>query len=354
MMDLSIVIPIKDEKDNIKRLHERISAALRSCGTPSTVGQGLYLVPKLGLGNEADRNVCTTMYEIVFVDDGSSDGSHLELAAIAELDEGVKVVRLRRNFGQSAAMQAGIDFATGDVIVTMDGDLQNDPADIPMLLDTLRDGDYDAVFGLRADRQDTFLNRKLPSNLGNWLIRKVTGVEIKDMGCTLRAIRTDLAKSLSLYGEMHRFIPVLVQHAGATFTQVPVRHHPRTAGRTKYNITRALRVMLDLITVKFMQSYMTRPMHVMGLAGMLAMFLGVLCLVATAIIKWLDGTSMIRNPLLHLSVMLELIGVQAISMGLLGELVTRTYFESQGKRAYTVRSTMNVAPSSVAHERRAA
>ncbi len=147
---------------------------------------------------------------------------------------------------------------------------------------------------------------------------------------------------------------MLVQHAGATFTQVPVRHHPRTAGRTKYNITRALRVMLDLITVKFMQSYMTRPMHVMGFAGMLAMFLGVLCLVATAIIKWLDGTSMIRNPLLHLSVMLELIGVQAISMGLLGELVTRTYFESQGKRAYTVRSTMNVVPSSVAHERRAA
>jgi glycosyltransferase involved in cell wall biosynthesis len=341
-MDLSIVIPIKDEKDNIRRLHEAITAAMQNgiaaCGVA-----------------EAPRScyAASGNYEIVLVDDGSSDGSHLELEAIAAADPRVKVVRLRRNFGQSAAMQAGIDFATGDVLVTMDGDLQNDPADIPMLLETLRAGDYDAVFGLRANRQDTFLNRTLPSRMGNWLIRKVTGVDIKDMGCTLRAIKKDLAKSLSLYGEMHRFIPVLVQHAGATFTQVPVRHHPRTAGQTKYNITRTFRVMLDLITVKFMQSYMTRPMHVMGFAGLTAMFLGFLCLLATVGIKLVDGTSMIRNPLLHLSVMLELIGVQAISMGLLGELVTRTYFESQGKRAYAVRATLNVSMP-VTEERRAA
>src|SRR4029079_3426764 len=175
-------------------------------------------------------------------------------------------------------------------------------------------GDYDAVFGLREHRQDTFINRKLPSNLGNWLIRKVTGVEIKDMGCTLRAIKKDLAKSLTLYGEMHRFIPVLVQHAGATFVQVPVQHHPRTAGKTKYNITRTFRVLLDLITVKFMQTYLTRPMHVMGFAGLVSMFLGMCSLLACAAIKWADGTSMIRNPLLHLSVMLELIGVQVILM----------------------------------------
>jgi glycosyltransferase involved in cell wall biosynthesis len=316
-MDLSIVIPIKDEKDNLPRLHERLTDALRS--SPSS-------------------------YEIVLVDDGSSDGSHLVMAQMAAQDARVKVVRLRRNFGQSAAMQAGIDFAVGNVIVTMDGDLQNDPNDIPMLLKTLNDGNYDAVFGLRANRQDTFINRKLPSTLGNWLIRKVTGVEIKDMGCTLRALRADLAKSLSLYGEMHRFIPVLVQHAGATFVQVPVQHHPRLAGKTKYNITRTFRVMLDLITVKFMQTYMTRPMHVMGFAGLFAMFLGMLSLAATVVVKLVDGTSMIRNPLLHLSVMLELIGVQVISMGLVGELVTRTYFESQGKRAYAVRSTLNVTP----------
>jgi len=315
-MDLSIVIPIKDEKDNLPRLHERVSAAL---------------------GN------FPASYEIVLVDDGSTDGSHIEMATLAARDARVKVVRLRRNFGQSAAMQAGIDFAQGDIIITMDGDLQNDPADIPMLVETLRKGDLDAVFGMRANRQDTFINRKLPSNLGNWLIRKVTGVEIKDMGCTLRAIKSDLAKSLTLYGEMHRFIPVLVQHAGATFVQVPVQHHPRTAGKTKYNITRTFRVLLDLITVKFMQSYLTRPMHVMGFAGMLAMILGIGCLLATAAVKWWDGTSMIRNPLLHLSVMLELVGVQFISTGLLGELVTRTYFESQGKRAYLVRSTLNVA-----------
>ena len=314
-MDLSIVIPIKDEKKNIPRLHERITAALRQM---------------------------SASYEIVLVDDGSTDGSSSALEAIAALDARVKVVRLRRCFGQSAALQAGIDFAGGDVIVTMDGDLQNDPADIPLLLDTLQQGNYDAVFGLRAARQDHFLNRKFPSRLGNWLIRKVTGVAIMDLGCTLRAMRKDLAKSLALYGEMHRFIPVLVEHAGATFTQVPVRHHPRTAGRTKYNITRTFRVVLDLITIKFMQSYMTRPMHVMGFAGLLAMFLGLVSLLATIIIKWAEGTSMIRNPLLHLSVMLEMIGVQAISMGLIGELVMRTYFESQGKRAYTVRSTLNV------------
>ena len=314
-MDLSIVIPIKDEKENIGRLHERITDAL---------GATDY------------------SYEIVLVDDGSTDGSHFEMERLAGQDTRLKIVRLRRNFGQSAAMQAGIDFAQGDVIVTMDGDLQNDPADIPMLLQTLQAGGYDAVFGLRANRQDTFINRKLPSRLGNWLIRKVTSVDIKDMGCTLRALKKDLAKSLSLYGEMHRFIPVLVEHAGANYVQVPVQHHPRTAGKTKYNITRTFRVLLDLITVKFMQSYMTRPMHVMGLAGLLAMFLGFLSLAATVVIKLVDGTSMIRNPLLHLSVMLELIGIQVILMGLLGELVTRTYFESQGKRAYLVRSTINV------------
>jgi glycosyltransferase involved in cell wall biosynthesis len=314
-MELSIVVPIKDEKENLTRLHERITEALR--------GQ-------------------FSSYEIVLVDDGSTDGSHMQMQAMAAADPRVKVVRLRRNFGQSAAMQAGIDYAQGDVIITMDGDLQNDPADIPMLVAKLNEGQYDAVFGQRANRQDTYINRKLPSTIGNWLIRKVTGVEIMDMGCTLRALRKDLAKSLALYGEMHRFIPVLVEHAGATFIQVPVQHHPRTAGQTKYNITRTLRVMLDLITVKFMQSYMTRPMHVMGSAGLLAMFLGILSLIATVAMKFTLDTSMVRNPLLLLSVMLELIGVQFISMGLLGELVTRTYYESQDKRAYAVRSTLNV------------
>jgi glycosyltransferase involved in cell wall biosynthesis len=325
-MDLSIVIPIKDETENIRRLHERIAVALQ---------------------------FRPWSFEIVLVDDGSVDGSHREMELLAAHDARVKVVRLRRNFGQSAAVQAGIDYAAGDIIVTMDGDLQNDPADIPMLVDTLDTGSYDAVFGLRSQRQDTFLNRKLPSNIGNWLIRTVTGIAVKDMGCTLRALRKDLAKSLSLYGEMHRFIPVLVADAGAAFTQVSVQHHPRTAGKTKYSITRTFRVMLDLITIKFLQCYLTRPMHVMGFAGFLSMLLGGGCVLATLIVKWVDGTSMIRNPLLHLSVMLELVGVQFISTGLLGELVTRTYFESQGKRAYTVRSTLNVDPAASVEMRRA-
>jgi glycosyltransferase involved in cell wall biosynthesis len=313
-MNLSVVIPIKDEQDNLTRLHERLTEALRPAGLS---------------------------YELVLVDDGSGDGSYALLERLAAVDPHLKAVRLRRNFGQSAAMQAGIDHATGDVIVTMDGDLQNDPADIPMLLDKLNEG-YDAVFGLRQNRQDHFLIRKLPSWMANWLIRKVTGVTVKDMGCTLRALRRDLAEQLHLYGEMHRFIPVLALQAGALVVQVPVRHHARTAGKTKYNLTRTVRVLLDLITVKFMHSYLTRPMHVMGLAGLVSMGLGLISLVVTVAMKWFGGQWMTGNPLLLFSALLEMIGVQFISMGLIGELVTRTYFESQGKKSYTVRSTLNL------------
>ena len=314
-MDLSIVIPIKDEMDNLAPLHERLAAVL---------------VP---LGKS---------YEIIFVDDGSADGSFLVMEELARRDPCVKVVCLRRNFGQSAALQAGIDFSTGNVLVTMDGDLQNDPADIPILLDKLNEG-YDAVLGQRAKRQDNFLIRKVPSLLGNWLIRKVTGTPIKDMGCTLRAMRRDLAESLPLYGEMHRFVPVLAQHYGGRLAQIPVRHHPRTAGKTKYNLTRTFRVVLDLITVKFLHSYLTRPMHIMGLAGLFCMALGFVSLLLTVWMKQAYGTFMTGNPLLLLSALLELIGVQFIGMGLIGEMMSRTYFESQGKKAYTVRRTVNFA-----------
>jgi glycosyltransferase involved in cell wall biosynthesis len=313
-MNLSIVIPIKDERDNLSPLHERLRKAV------DPLGQS---------------------YEIVFVDDGSIDGSFRVLEALAAADPRVKVVRLRRNFGQSAALQAGIDWSEGDVLVTLDGDLQNDPADIPRLLDKLSEG-YDAVLGLRANRQDHFLIRKVPSYLGNWMIRKVTGVQIKDMGCTLRAMRRDLAEALPLYGEMHRFIPVLAQQSGARLAQIPVSHHPRTAGKTKYTLTRTFRVVLDLITVKFLHSYLTRPMHVMGLAGLVAMGLGVVSLLATIWMKSHSGIWMTGNPLLLLSALLELIGVQLISLGLIGEVLSRTYFESQGKSAYTVRTTLNL------------
>ncbi len=246
-MNLSVVIPIKDERDNIGALHDRLHAAL---------------------------DPVRLFYELVFVDDGSSDGSYQELMELAQRDPQVKVVRLRRNFGQSAALQAGIDWSTGDIVATMDGDLQNDPADIPLMLDKLQEG-YDAVLGLRAKRQDHLFIRKIPSLLGNWLIRKVTGVQTKDLGCTLRVMRRDLAESIPLYGEMHRFINVLAQQAGARMTQIPVRHHPRVAGKTKYNFSRTFRVVLDLITVTFMHSYLTRPMHIMGLAGLTSMGLGV-------------------------------------------------------------------------------
>jgi glycosyltransferase involved in cell wall biosynthesis len=280
-------------------------------------------------------------YELVFVDDGSADGSFALLQALAAADPHVKVVQLRRNFGQTAALQAGIDWSQGEVLVTMDGDLQNDPADIPLLLEKLAEG-YDAVLGERTDRKDDFLVRKLPSRMANWVIRKVTGVPIRDLGCTLRAMRRDLAESLPLYGEMHRYVAVLAQQAGGRLLQVPVRHHPRTAGKTKYGLSRTVRVVLDLITVKFLHSYLTRPMHVMGTAGLASMGLGVLALAATVVMKYVTGPFMTGNPLLYLGVMFELMGVQFLSMGLLGELLTRTYFESQGKPSYAVRQTVNL------------
>lgn len=283
---------------------------------------------------------------MIFVDDGSKDDSFAVLHELAAADTRVKVIRLRRNFGQTAALRAGIDRASGDVLVTMDGDLQNDPADIPLLLDKLDEG-HDAVFGLRANRQDPFLIRKLPSLIGNWLIRCVTGVRIHDMGCTLRALRRDLAEALPLYGELHRFVPVLAQMHGANTVQIPVRHHPRIAGKTKYGLTRTIRVLLDLITVKFLHSYLTRPMHVLGTAGLVSMGLGGVSLLATMAMKYFlnPPVFMTGNPLLLLSVMLELVGVQFISLGLLGEVLTRTYFESQGKSAYTVRATLNLDAS---------
>jgi glycosyltransferase involved in cell wall biosynthesis len=312
-MNLSVIIPIKDERDNIRPLHGRLCRVLDGLG-PS--------------------------HEIVFIDDGSGDGSFAVLEELAAADPRVKVVRLRRNFGQSAALRAGIDLSSGDVVVTMDGDLQNDPADIPRLLERLAEG-HDAVLGLRANRQDSLLIRTLPSLLGNWLIRKVTGVDIKDMGCTLRAMRRELAEALPLYGEMHRFIPVLAQQHGARLAQIPVRHHARTAGKTKYNLTRTVRVVLDLITVKFMHSYLTRPMHVFGLGGLITMGLGFVTLFAALWMKFTQDLHLNRSPLLLLSALLELVGVQFISIGLLGELLTRTYFESQGKPAYMVQTTLN-------------
>jgi glycosyltransferase involved in cell wall biosynthesis len=309
---LSVVVPLKDEADNVRPLAERVRDALR--GTP---------------------------YELVLIDDGSTDRTFTELSAVAAADPRVKVVRLTRNCGQSAATQAGFDAASGDVIVTMDGDLQNDPADIPALLAKLADG-YDAVIGLRANRQDKFLLRKVPSRIANWIIRQTLHVPFRDFGCTLRAVRREFIDGLSLYGEMHRFITALLLQQGARVCQVPVRHHPRTAGKSKYTLSRTVRVVLDLMTVKFLASYQTRPMHLFGGLGLILFALGGVGLAASVVMKYTTGPGMTANPLFLLGVMAELIGVQFLSLGLLGEVLARVYFESQGKPPYAVRERRNL------------
>lgn len=312
---ISVVVPLKDEKENVRPLFERVRESLGS-----------------------------RTWELILVDDGSTDGTFTELEAVAAADARVRVVRLRRNFGQSAATQAGLDAATGDVIVTMDGDLQNDPADIPRLVEKLEDG-YDAVLGQRLKRQDKLLLRKVPSLTANWLIRKVLDVPFKDFGCTLRAMRHEVTRDLVLYGEMHRFITALVIQQGAKVTQLPVRHHPRTAGKSKYNLTRTVRVLLDLMTVKFQGSYQTRPMHLFGSVGLACLFLGFVGVAASAIMKYTTGPGMTANPLFLLGAVTGLIGVQFVSLGLMGEVLTRVYFESQGKRPYAVRERRNIEES---------
>ncbi|VTR92669.1 Undecaprenyl-phosphate glycosyltransferase, DPM1-like family OS=Geobacter metallireducens (strain GS-15 / ATCC 53774 / DSM 7210) GN=Gmet_2892 PE=4 SV=1: Glycos_transf_2 [Gemmata massiliana] len=315
-MLLSVVVPVKDERENVRPMFTRVREALDGSRTAS--------------------------WELVFVDDGSTDGTFTELETVAREDTRIKVVRLRRNFGQSAATQAGVDAAAGDVIVTMDGDLQNDPADIPLMIAKMTEGGYDAVLGQRAKRQDKLLLRKVPSLMANWLIRKVLGVPFKDFGCTLRAVRREVFDGLVLYGEMHRFITALIMQQGAAVTQIPVRHHPRTAGKSKYTLTRTVRVMLDLMTVKFLGSFQTRPMHLFGSMGLLCVLAGFVSVVASAVMKYTTGPGMTANPLFLLGAVAGLIGVQFVSLGLMGEVLTRVYFESQGKRPYVVRERRNL------------
>ncbi len=324
---LSIIVPMKNEEGNVRAIVERVRDAIPTTHT----------------------------WELIFVDDGSTDATFTLLAEQAAADPRVKVLRLRRNFGQSAATQAGFDAARGQVFITLDGDLQNDPADIPAMLAKLDEG-YDAVLGLRAQRQDKMLVRKVPSWCANWIIRKVLGVPFKDFGCALRVVRREFIESLSLYGEMHRFITALLLQQGARVAQVPVRHHPRTAGQSKYNLTRTIRVVLDLMTVKFLASYQTRPMHLFGAVGLLFLLCGAVSLFASVVMKFTTGPGMTANPLFLIGVMVELIGVQFLSLGLLGEVLARIYFESQGKPAYAVRESCNLeqSPTSPARLRPAA
>lgn len=315
MPTVSVVIPLKDERDNVGPLVADLRLALEPLGD----------------------------WEAIFVDDGSTDGTWDALRELADAEPRLRLVRLRRNFGQSAAMQAGVDAAAGDIIVTMDGDRQNDPADIPALVAAL-DG-WDIALGRRAARKDGFLLRRLPSDAANWLIRKVTGVPFRDFGCSLRAMTRDAALSFRLYGEMHRFATVLAFQQGARLTQIPVRHHPRTAGKSKYTLSRTVRVLLDLMTVSFLHAYITRPMHCFGTLGLGSLVLGGVSLSATVGMKLIGGADMTGNPLLLLSALFAIAGVQLLSLGLLGEVLSRAYFEGQGRPGYAVRETYRTAES---------
>lgn len=311
-MKLSIVIPIYNEEENIQPLYDELNEVLQSIHHS---------------------------HEIVFVDDGSSDRSLELLKKIQQQDDTVVVVSFRRNFGQTAAMAAGFDYATGDVIVTMDGDMQNDPHNIPQLLAKMEEG-FDLVSGWRFNRQDAFINRKLPSMIANKLISTVTGVHLHDYGCTLKMFNKEITKGIRLYGEMHRFIPAIASGMGSRIAEVKVNHRPRRFGTSKYGISRTLRVILDLMTVKFLLSYATRPIQVFGMLGIISGSLGFFIALIMTIQRQFFGIPLGNRPLLLLAVLLIFMGMQFISMGLLGELQARTYFETQNKPIYTVRTVL--------------
>jgi glycosyltransferase involved in cell wall biosynthesis len=294
---------------------------------------------------EAIATVCTDNhldYELICVDDGSTDGSSDLLKQLARSHPHLRAVILRRNYGQTAAMAAGFSHARGRAIVTLDGDLQNDPADIPMLLATLDQG-YDLVSGWRKDRQDAKVTRLLPSQIANWLIGKVTGVKLHDYGCSLKAYQGELVADMNLYGELHRFLPALAFIEGARITEVPVRHHARRFGQSKYGLDRTFRVIMDLLTVWFMRKFLTRPMHVFGVFGLGSLFLGTVIGLYLTFIK-VAYAATINRPLLTLGVVLILGGVQLFSFGLLAELLMRTYHESQGRPIYRVREVVEAEP----------
>ena len=308
---LSVVVPIFNEFENIPELHDELQGVLDRLGRP---------------------------YEIVYVDDGSTDGSFDLLKALAALHSQVVVIQFRRNFGQTAALAAGMEAARGDVLVFMDGDLQNDPADIPRLLEVMDEGDYDVVSGWRKNRQDAAIKRKLPSRIANWLISRVSGVHLNDYGCTLKAYRREVMENVRLYGEMHRFIPAYAAWAGARIAELPVNHRARKYGRSKYGIDRTIKVLLDLLTLKFLSSYSTKPIYLFGGLGSLCFLFGALSFLLVLYMRFFEGVRANRNPILLLGVFLFLAGLLFITQGLLAELVTRTYHESQDKPTYVVRT----------------
>ncbi|MBE9210671.1 glycosyltransferase family 2 protein [Nostoc sp. LEGE 06077] len=309
---VSVVVPVRDEVESLPHLIQAIASTL------------------------SDSQIS---YEIICVDDGSTDGSAEFLKQQAQIRSDLKAVILRRNYGQTAAMSAGFNYAVGKAVVTLDADLQNDPVDIPMLLAKLDEG-YDLVSGWRQKRQDGAVNRLLPSKIANWLIRRTTSVYIHDYGCSLKAYRSELVADMHLYGELHRFLPALAYIEGARITEMPVRHHARRFGRSKYGISRTFRVLMDLLTILFMKKFLTRPMHVFGLLGLISMVLGVGIGIYLTFVKFALGEMIGNRPLLILAVLLLVTGVQLFCFGLLAELLMRTYHESQGRPIYRVREVV--------------
>jgi len=310
--EISIVVPVYNEAQNLQALIEDTLDVMRALGRP---------------------------FELILIDDGSTDGSQEALHAMKANNSELRAVFLRRNFGQSAAMTAGFDYARGDIVITMDGDLQNDPRDIPHIIAKLEEG-YDLVSGWRQDRRDPFFSKRLPSMLANWLIGRATGVKLHDYGCSLKAYRGEVAKHLLLYGELHRFIPVLASIYGSHITEVVVKHHPRRMGKSKYGIGRTYRVLLDLLLILFFQKFATRPLQFFGLSGGLLFGIGFVIEIYLTWLKLWRGEDIGGRPLLLLGVLLIITGIVLVGLGLLGELVVRTYYESSGKRIYTVREVL--------------
>jgi glycosyltransferase involved in cell wall biosynthesis len=313
-VELSIVIPLFNEEESVPHLYAQLVAALDAIGRT---------------------------YELILVDDGSTDGTFGKLAAIAERDPHLRLLRLRRNFGQTAAMVAGFDHARGGVVIPMDGDLQNDPGDIPLLLQKIDEG-FDVVGGWRKNRQDKTLLRKVPSRIANWIIGRVTGVKLHDYGCSLKAYRVEVLRGTRLYGEMHRFIPALANLMGAKICEVPLRHHPRRYGRSKYGIKRTVKVVLDLLTVKFLTDYSTKPIYFFGGIGLFLCTGGVAAGIETIWEKVAHGTFVHNNPFILMAVFLFSLGVAFIFIGLLAEIIIRTYHESQAKPIYWIGESRNV------------
>ncbi len=312
-LDLSVIVPVFNEEESLRPLHKQLAAVLSRLGKS---------------------------YEIIFINDGSSDGSYAELCRLAEDDAKVKVINLRRNFGQTAAISAGFDHAHGAIIIPMDADLQNDPVDIPLLLGKLEEG-YDVASGWRKDRQDKEAGRIFTSRMANWLIGLFTGVKLHDSGCTLKAYRAEIVHGTRLYGEMHRFIPALASLMGARICEVPVTHHARAFGKSKYGFGRVFKVLLDLITVKFLAEFSTKPLYMFGGIGFALFALAVLAGGETIWERIVYGTYVHNNPVILIAVFLGTLGVNFILLGLFAELVIRTYHESQGKPIYHVRDLKN-------------